>query len=96
MKSFKKGDTIQLWDWVKEGGDRIDVLAGHGQIGVIIRKSRKTDFSDAGEYLGERAKSCYQIALPGYGLVNVHKEWLRYPPENKKSKKRFSNDNNHL
>ena len=84
MKSFKKGDTIQLWDWVKEGGDRIDVLAGHGQIGVIIRKSRKTDFSDAGEYLGERAKSCYQIALPGYGLVNVHKEWLRYPREQEK------------
>ena len=84
MKSFKKGDTIQLWDWVKEGGDRLDVLAGHGQVGVIIRKSRKTDFSDAGEYLGERAKSCYQIALPGYGLVNVHKEWLRYPREQEK------------
>jgi len=84
MKSFKKGDTIQLWDYVLAGKDRHDVLAGHGQVGVIIRKSRKTDFSDAGEYLGNRAKSCYQIALPGYGLVNVHKEWLRFPREQEK------------
>ena len=92
MKSFKKGDTIQLWDWVAKGVDRHDVLAGHGQVGVIIRKSRKTDISDAGEYLDERARECYQIALPGYGLVNVHKEWLRYPP----SEKKISNDNNGL
>ena len=84
MKSFKKGDTIQLWDYVLAGKDRHDVLKGHGQVGVIIRKSRKTDFSDAGEYLGKRAKSCYQVALPGYGLVSVHKEWLRYPREQEK------------
>jgi len=84
MKSFKKGDTIQLWDYILAGKDRNDVLNGHGQVGVIIRKSRESDFSDAGEYLGKRAKSCYQIALPGYGLVNVHKEWLRYPREQEK------------
>ena len=84
MKSFKKGDTIQLWDWAAKGVDRHDVLAGHGQVGVIIRKSRKSDISDAGEYLDERAKSCYQIALPGYGLVCVHREWLRFPREQEK------------
>ena len=84
MKSFKKGDTIQLWDWAAKGIDRHDVLAGHGQVGVIIRKSRKTDISDAGEYLDERAKSCYQIALPGYGLVSVNVEWLRFPREQEK------------
>jgi len=92
MKSFKKGDTIQLWDWAAQGVNRHDVLAGHGQVGVIIRKSRKTDFSDTGEYLDDRARECYQIALPGYGLVNVHREWLRYPP----SEKKISNDNNGL
>ena len=84
MKSFKKGDTIQLWDWAAQGVNRHDVLAGHGQVGVIIRKSRKSDISDAGEYLDERAKSCYQIALPGYGLVSVHEEWLRFPREQEK------------
>ena len=84
MKSFKKGDTIQLWDWAAKGINRHDVLAGHGQVGVIIRKSRKTDFGNAGEYLGKRAKSCYQIALPGYGLVSVHEEWLRFPREQEK------------
>ena len=84
MKSFKKGDTIQLWDWVKEGGDRFDALAGHGQVGVIIRKSRKTDISDSGEPLRDRAKSCYQVALPGHGLVNVNVEWLLFPREQEK------------
>ena len=84
MKSFKKGDTVQLWDWVKEGGDRIDTLAGHGQVGVIIRKSRKTDISDSGERLRDRAKNCYLVALPGRGLVNVNVEWLRYPREQEK------------
>ena len=84
MKSFKKGDTIQIWDYILAGKDRNDALNGHGQVGVIIRKSRKSDISDAGEYLGKRAKSCYQIALPGYGLVSVHKEWLRFPREQEK------------
>ena len=92
MKSFKKGETIQVWDYMAKGVQRFDVLAGHGQVGVIIRKSRKTDFSDTGEYLDDRARECYQIALPGYGLVNVHREWLRYPP----SEKKISNDNNGL
>ena len=87
MKSFKKGDTVQLWDWVKEGGDRIDTLAGHGQVGVIIRKSRKTDMSDSGEPLRDRAKSCYQVAFPGRGLASVNVEWLRYPREQEKQKK---------
>ena len=84
MKSFKKGETIQLWDWAARGIDRHDVLKGHGQVGVIIRKSRKSDISDSGEPLRERAKGCYQIALPGRGLVSVHKEWLRYPREQEK------------
>ena len=84
MKSFNKGETVQIWDWAAQGVNRHDVLAGHGQVGVIIRKSRKTDFSDAGEYLGKRAKSCYLVALPSHGLVTVHREWLRYPREQEK------------
>ena len=84
MKSFKKGDTIQLWDWAAKGIDRHDVLKGHGQVGVIIRKSRKSDVSDAGECLEERAKGCYLVALPGHGLCSVHEEWLRFPREQEK------------
>ena len=84
MKSFKKGDTIQVWDWATQGVNRDDALAGHGQVGVIIRKSRKSDISDSGESLGERAKSCYQVALPGSGLVSIHREWLRFPREQEK------------
>jgi len=82
--SFKKGDTIQLWDWYNKGVDRQDVLAGHGQVGVIIRKSRKSDVSDTGLPLEERAKGCYLVALPGRGLVSVHVEWLRLPREEDK------------
>ena len=84
MKSFKKGDTIQVWDYLAKGEDRTDALRGHGQVGVIIRKSRKTDISDSGERLRERAKNCYLVALPGRGLVTIHKEWLRYPREQEK------------
>ena len=84
MKSFMKGDTIQVWDYLAIGEDRTDALRGHGQVGVIIRKSRKTDISDSGEPLRDRAKSCYQIALPGHGLVNVNVEWLRFPREQEK------------
>ena len=81
MKSFKKGETIQVWDYMAKGVQRFDVLAGHGQVGVIIRKSRKSDISDSGECLEDRAKSCYLVALHSHGLVSIHREWLRYPPE---------------
>ena len=84
MKSFKKGETVQVWDYILAGKDRDDTLNGHGQVGVIIRKSRKTDISDSGEPLRERAKGCYQIALPGRGLCSVHMEWLRFPREQEK------------
>ena len=95
MKSFKTGETVQVWDYILAGKDRDDTLNGHGQVGVIIRKSRKSDVSDTGLPLEERAKGCYLVALPGLGLCSVHREWLR-SPENKKNKKRFSNDNNYL
>ena len=84
MKSFKKGETIQLWDWAAKGIDRHDVLKGHGQVGVIIRKSRKSDVSDTGECLEGRAKGCYLVALHGHGLCSVHREWLRSPREQEK------------
>jgi hypothetical protein len=65
MKSFTKGDTIQIWDWMKAGGDRLDVLSEHGQVGIIIGESRRKD--------------CYLVAVPSFGLVNIHQEWLRTP-----------------
>jgi hypothetical protein len=87
MKSFKKGETVQLWDWwAAENGREDDpqMLRGHGNLGVIVRKSRKSDPAENGVELGKRAKNCYLVALIGEGLKSISYEWLRYPREHKK------------
>ena len=87
MKSFKKGETIQLWDWWAAENNREDdnqTLRGHGSLGVVVRKSRATDKGDNGHELGKSAKHCYLVALVGEGLKSVSADWLRYPREDKK------------
>jgi hypothetical protein len=91
MKSFNKGETIQLWDWWAAENGRHEgrekdpqMLRGHGSLGVIVRKSRKSDPAEHGEELGSRAKNCYLVALIGEGLKSVSADWLRYPREHKK------------
>ena len=91
MKSFKKGETVQLWDWWAAENGRHEgrekdpqMLRGHGNLGVIVRKSRKSDPAEHGEELGSRAKNCYLVALCGEGLKSISYDWLRYPREHKK------------
>lgn len=79
MKSFKKGDTIQVWDFMSMGEYRFDSLKAHGKIGLVIRPAKESDVGDDGYTLEKKAKSCYLIAVPSLGLVNIHREWLRYP-----------------
>ena len=85
-KRFKKGETIQLWDWWAAENNREDddqTLKGHGSLGVVVRKSRATDICDNGRELGKSAKHCYLVALVGEGLKSVSADWLRYPREHK-------------
>ena len=87
MKSFKKGETIQLWDWWAAENNREDdnqTLRGHGSLGDVVRKSRATDKGDNGHELGKSAKHCYLVALIGEGLKSVSADWLRYPREHKR------------
>ena len=89
MKSFKKGETIQVWDWwAAENNREYDnqTLKSHGSLGIVVRKSRATDTCDNGHELGKSAKHCYLVAIIGEGLKSYSADWLRYP-ENIKDKK---------
>lgn len=87
--AYKKGDTVQVWDWSATSSDeadqghallkRADTILGHGAIGVVVRHSRSSD-NHNGYKLGNY-KTCYLVALPYHGLVHVNKEWLRLPNE---------------
>ena len=87
MKSFKKGETIQVWDWWAAENNREDdnqTLKSHGSLGVVVRQSHATDKGDNGHELGKSAKHCYLVALIGEGLKSVSADWLRYPREHKR------------
>ena len=77
-KAFVIGETVQVWDSLCVGSDidDEDKLDTHGAIGVIARHSEATDVH-RGDRLGERARNCFQIAIPNRGLVHVNTEWLR-------------------
>ena len=83
MRSFKKGDTIQIWDYMRSGRERQDALNGHGSLGIIVRKSVETDLTDGGYPLRQNAAGCWLVALP-VGLRSVHSDWLRFPREQEK------------
>tara|TARA_Y100000310_G_scaffold67448_1_gene62768 strand:+ start:481 stop:756 length:276 start_codon:yes stop_codon:yes gene_type:complete len=85
--SFDTGDLVQLWDYVLEGRGplrRDDILEGHGEVGIILRRSRSTDVRNSNYPLREGAKDCYLVALPS-GTDHVHECWLRKPAESKKN-----------
>tara|TARA_Y100000310_G_C20175244_1_gene575535 strand:- start:251 stop:514 length:264 start_codon:yes stop_codon:yes gene_type:complete len=83
MTSFKKGETVQIWDYMLSGRDRKDALNGHGSLGIVVRASVETDLTDGGNPLYENAKGCWLVALPA-GLKSIHSDWLRYPREQEK------------
>jgi len=78
-KEFKSEETVQIWDYLHSSCNDDDQLPGHSSIGLVIRKSRPEDKHVSGFSLGDGAKDCYLVAVPGQGKAtyHYHKEWLR-------------------
>jgi hypothetical protein len=81
--TFKKGDTIQVWDWMaqNENSNSKDVIRHHGEIGIVVRRTRSNDVRvniGGQEYkFGKDAGTCWLIGIPHKGLVHVNECWMK-------------------
>ena len=78
----KSGDMIQVWDSL---GSSHDTIREHGEIGYVVRPSKKTD-----SFINERGQevflkhivegNCFQCIFftnDGYKKVHMDQNWLR-------------------
>jgi len=79
-KEFKTEETVQIWDYLCSADcDKENQIPAHSKIGIVIRPSRPEDKHESGFSLGEGAKDCYLVAVPGQEKAAYHynKAWIR-------------------
>tara|TARA_B100000941_G_C28479832_1_gene541459 strand:+ start:725 stop:997 length:273 start_codon:yes stop_codon:yes gene_type:complete len=74
------GDVIQIWDWMSE--TLVDKIADHGEHGLIVGISKKSD-----TFLNGKGEPCdlshivegdvFKVLLNRDEIVHVHRQWIR-------------------